>query len=312
MSLAAESPPRGSEERVRELTVEVGGERLDRFLADRCPDLSRSRLRGLIADHHVTVDGALAKPSARLRPGQRVSLLVPAPVESHLEPQDIPLNVVYEDGDLLVVDKPAGMVVHPSAGHRDQTLANAVLALCPDLDGIGGTLRPGIVHRLDKDTSGLLVVAKNERAHVGLSAQFKERTVRKLYLALVHGDMSPAEAVIEAAVGRDPHDRKRMAVVQNGRNATTEYRVVTRYRDFTLVEAHPITGRTHQIRVHLSSLGHPVVGDATYGRPNPQLRRHFLHARQLGFRLPSTDDYVELVSDLPGDLQTFLDKLERP
>jgi 23S rRNA pseudouridine1911/1915/1917 synthase len=293
----------------RTFTVEAAGERLDRFLAGECPELSRSRLRGLILDGHVTLDSAPAKPASTLRAGHVVTLTVPDPVESHLVPQAMPLTIAYEDRDILVVDKPAGMTVHPAPGHRDRTLANAVLAHCPDLTGIGGVLRPGIVHRLDKDTSGLLVVAKGEKAHEDLSRQLKERRFTKRYLALVHGRISPAEAMIDAPVGRDTRNRKRMAVVERGRESTTRYRVTTYYKGFSLVEATPQSGRTHQIRVHFASLGHPLAGDATYGRRHPALDRHFLHARLLGFKHPSTGEYVEFTSDLPAELQAFLDAL---
>ena len=201
-------------------TAESSGERLDIFLSEQCPDLSRSRLQHLIADGCVTLDGAIPKPSTRLRMGQLVSLTVPDAVQSHMEPQDIPLAVVYQDSDILVIDKQAGLTVHPAPGHPDQTLVNAVLALCPDLQGIGGTVRPGIVHRLDKDTSGLLVVAKNEKAHAKLTAQLKERRFTKLDIALAHGRVSPAAAVIEAAIGRDPGNRKRLDVVPHGPEST--------------------------------------------------------------------------------------------
>ena len=290
--------------------ADAGTDRLDRFLADRSPELSRSRLQQLIAEGHVTVDGQPAKPSFRLRAGQWVSVTVPDQTRSDLEPQPIPLKVVHEDSDLLVVDKPAGLAVHPAPGHRDHTLANAVLAHCPDLEGIGGSLRPGIVHRLDKDTSGLLVVAKSERAHAQLARQFKQRRVTKSYLALVHGSIEPPEAVIEAPIGRHPRDRKRMAVVTTGRVAASQYRVVKRLKGFTLLEVRPKTGRTHQIRVHMASMGHPLAGDATYGRKRPRLDRHFLHAHLLGFEHPSTGEYVQFTSELPGDLRVFLETLE--
>jgi len=294
----------------RTFTVEAAGERLDRFLVGECPELSRSRLRGLILDGYVTLDSGPAKPASTLREGHVVTLTVPDPVESHLVPQALPLMIVYEDRDILVVDKPAGMTVHPAPGHWDNTLANAVLAHCPDLTGIGGVLRPGIVHRLDKDTSGLLVVAKGEKAHEELSRQLKERRFTKRYLALVQGHVSPAEAVIDAPVGRDTRNRKRMAVVQRGRESTTRYRVITYYKGFSLAEASPQSGRTHQIRVHFASLGHPLAGDATYGRRHPALDRHFLHARLLGFSHPSTGEHVEFTSELPAELQAFLDALE--
>ncbi len=294
----------------RTFESEAGPERLDRFLVDRCPDLSRSRLQRLIADGHVTVDGLPARPATRLRAGQHVSVTVADPAPSELVPQPIPLTIVYEDRDVLVIDKPAGLTVHPAAGHPDQTLANAVLARVPEIRGIGSALRPGIVHRLDKDTSGLIVVAKSAEAHARLAAQFAARRVAKLYLALVHGRISPAEAVIEAPIGRHPKDRKRMAVLTTGREATTKYKVLQQFQSYTLLEVRPTTGRTHQVRVHLASVGHPLAGDATYGKPHALLDRHFLHAHRLSFRLPSGDQYVELVSELPPELLAFLDALE--
>ena len=294
-----------------EITVadEAAGLRLDRFLAERCPDLSRSRLQQLIAEGHVVVDGATVKPSLRVQPGQQITVTIPEPVQSHLVPQDIPLTVVFQDPDVLVVEKPAGLTVHPAPGHPDETLVNAVLALCPDLQAIGGSIRPGIVHRLDKDTSGLMVVAKSQNAHAGLAAQIKESGLTKRYLALVHGRLSPPKAVIEAPIGRDPRNRKRMAVVTGGRVSSTPYRVVRYYSGYTLAEASPKTGRTHQIRVHFASLGSPLAGDATYGKKHPGLGRHFLHASLLGFNHPVSGEYVEFTSELPEELQEFLDSL---
>ena len=292
-----------------EFTTETAVERLDRFLADRCPDLSRSRLQGLIGEGQVTVDGALTRPANRLKAGQLVTLTIPDPPSSNVEPQDIPLQVVFQDRDILVIDKPAGLTVHPGAGRRDQTLVNGLLKLCPDLQGVGGSARPGIVHRLDKDTSGLLVVAKTERAYSELVGQLKGRKFKKLYIALVHGRLSPNEAVIEASLGRDPRNRKRIAVVADGRQAVTRYRVARYYDGYTLVEVAPETGRTHQIRVHLSSLGHPLAGDGTYGRAHPRLDRHFLHASLLGLTHPSTGEQVEFTSEMPSDLSAFLNTL---
>jgi 23S rRNA pseudouridine1911/1915/1917 synthase len=290
--------------------ADAGGERLDRYLDERCPDMSRSRLQRLISDGYVTLDGLLTKPATKLQAGQTIILNVPDPVESRLEAQDIPLNVVYQDSDILVIDKPAGLTVHPAPGHPDQTLVNAVLALCPDLQGIGGTIRPGIVHRLDKDTSGLMVVAKNEKAHNFLAEQLKERRFTKVYTALVHGRVSPSEAVIEAPIGRDSGNRKRMAISASGREAITRYQVIKYLQDVTLVEVRPATGRTHQIRVHFASVGHPLVGDATYGKPDTRLSRHFLHASLLGFKLPATGEYIEFSSEMPDELQEFLVLLE--
>ena len=291
------------------LIVDRDARRLDRFVADRVPDLSRSRLHRLIAQGNLTVDGVETKPATRLRGGQRVTVTIPDPVESHLKPQDMALDVVYQDEDILVIDKPAGLTVHPGPGHPDETLANAVLAMCPDLQDIGGTLRPGIVHRLDKDTSGLIVVAKNERAQSLLSEQIRARGLTKGYLALTHGRLSQREAVIDAAIGRDRSNRKRMAIVSGGKEAVTRYRVERYYKANSLVEVRPTTGRTHQVRVHFASIGHPLVGDSTYGTRHPGLERHFLHAHLLGFLLPSTGEYAEFTSPLPVELQEFLESL---
>ena len=287
-----------------------GADRLDRFLSESCPHLTRSRLRQLISLGNVTLDGATAKPASRLRAGQTVVLRVPDPEPTDPIPQRIALDIVYEDSDLIVVNKPAGMTVHPAPGHRDGTLVNAVLALCPDLERISETVRPGVVHRLDKDTSGLMVVAKNERARAMLSDQLKRRQFTKRYLALVHGCPNPAEAVVDAPVGRHAKNRKKMAVVVGGREASTGYIVVERFRRHSLVEATPVTGRTHQIRVHLASIGNPIVGDKVYGRAEAGLSRQFLHAGVLGFRLPSSDDYAEFTSELPADLANFLAGVE--
>ena len=310
--MSGEDGPKGRREESRTLgfNAESGGERLDRFLASHCPELSRSRVQRLIAEGHVTVDGLQARSSARLRAGQRVSITVADPAPVAMAAQPMPLDIAYEDQELLVIDKPAGLTVHPAPGHRDHTLANAVLAHLPGLEEVGGPLRAGIVHRLDKDTSGLLVVAKSEEAHAHLAKQFQERRVTKLYLALAHGGVSPPEAIIEAPIGRDRRDRKRMAVLSTGREATTRYRVVRQYQGYSLLEVRPTTGRTHQVRVHLASVGHPLAGDSTYGKRHPLLDRHFLHANLLGFRHPSTEEYVELKSELPPDLGEFLATLE--
>ena len=295
--------------RTRTFVAVTSGERLDKFLSDRCRDLSRSRLQSLISDGYATLEGAPARPASKLKAGQTVSVTIPESAPGRLVAQRIPIDVVYEDGDVMVVNKPAGLTVHPGAGHHDQTLANALLALRPDLEGIGETERPGIVHRLDKDTSGLMVVAKSKAAHAFLTQQLKERRFTKLYLALVHGRLSPPEAIIDAPIGRDPKHRKRMAVTSDGREAVTRYKVVAHYSRFTLAEVRPSTGRTHQIRVHFASLGHPLAGDGTYGRSHPDLGRHFLHANRLGFCLPGRAEPVEFTSELPPELSAFLDGL---
>ena len=231
---------------------------------------------------------------------------VPPPRPLDVEPEAIPLRIIYEDEDLLVVDKPAGMTVHPAPGQTRHTLVNALLAHCRDLSGVGGVLRPGIVHRLDKDTSGLLLVAKNDRAHADLSRQLKERAVEKGYLALVRGRMEQAEGVIEGAIGRDPRNRKRMAIVEGGRPARTAYRVREYLDGMTLVEVAPSTGRTHQIRVHFAAAGHPIVGDALYGKPSALVGRQFLHAYRLAFRHPRDGRHVAFESPLPPDLEEAL------
>ncbi len=309
----------GSRDRadLREMVVEARDDRarLDVVVARAFPDLSRSFVQKLVEAGLVTIDGRPARASARPAAGQRVVLQVPPPAPSELVPQPLPLTVVYEDADVLVIDKPPGLVVHPAPGHPADTLANALLARYPGLQ-IGGALRPGIVHRLDKDTSGLMVVAKNDRAMVSLVDQMKRRTVRKEYLALARGDVGPAVGVIEAPIGRHPRDRQRMAVVAGGREARTHFRVLERFGRYTLVEARLETGRTHQIRVHFASVGHPLAGDPIYGRHSGGagqdelgLTRQFLHAHRLGFALPSSGREVVFESPLPEDLGAALDRV---
>jgi 23S rRNA pseudouridine1911/1915/1917 synthase len=291
-----------------ELIVEDGDIRLDKYVSERC-DISRSRAQKLIDEGYVTVDGQLAKAGQRLNPGSEVLALIPPPSPPSLAPEEIPLRIIYQDNDLIVVDKPAGITVHPAPGHPSHTLVNAILAHCPDLAGIGGSLRPGIVHRLDKDTSGLMVVAKNDAAQTSLSHQLKNRTVIKKYLALVCGHLSPKQGAIEAPIGRHPRDRKRMAVVSTGREARTQYQAIKYPGDYTLVQVQPETGRTHQIRVHFSAIGHPLYGDPVYGKKSPLLGRQFLHAHYLGFRLPQNGEFVEFGSELPAELETVLEHI---
>lgn len=300
--------PAGS---TREFTAGQDVARLDRFLAGRRTGLSRSRLHSLIAEGMVNLNGTPARPAQRVRAGDRVTLTVPPPREPALAPQPIPLAVVYQNADFIVIDKPAGLPVHPGPGHPDGTLVNALLARCPDIRGIGGVTRPGIVHRLDKDTSGLMVVAKTEPAHHDLSAQLKERRVQKGYLALAAGLPEPSEGVVDAPIARDPRHRKRMAVVGGGREARTRYRVVERVGSYSLLELEPETGRTHQIRVHLAYLGHPLLGDGVYGRRSSLLARHFLHAHRLGFRRPVSGEAMAFQSPLPPELALVLPELRR-
>jgi len=288
-----------------EFTVNSPGSRLDRYIAEHC-QISRAYAQQLIGEGQITVNGHRSKASHRLAIGDRVIAVIPPPSPIPLAPEDIPLKVVYEDSDLIVVDKPAGLLVHPAAGQDTGTLVNALLARCPDLQGIDGSVRPGIVHRLDKNTSGLMVVAKNDAAQMSLSRQIKQRSITKGYLALVAGHLSPKRGAIEAPVGRHPKDRKRMAVVSGGREARTQYQVIKYLNGYTLLEAMPETGRTHQIRVHFSAVGHPVLGDPVYGKKSPLLGRQFLHAHRLGFRLPSTGEFVEFRAELPPDLEQVL------
>ncbi|MCY4655032.1 MAG: RluA family pseudouridine synthase [Dehalococcoidia bacterium] len=295
---------------IRIFVCENPGERLDRFLADRCAELSRTRIKRIIADGEVTVDGSVQNAGFRLRSGQRVAIVVPDLTPTHMLPQQIPLDVVYDDDELLVVDKPAGMPVHPGVGHPDSTLVNAVLGLDPAIGDVGGTMRPGLVHRLDMDTSGLIAIAKTDRAHSSITGQLRDRTVNKGYLALVTGTLSPSEAVIDAPIGRDPQNRKKMAIVEDGRPASTLYRTIANYRGCSYADVRPRTGRTHQIRVHFASIGHPVVGDALYGRADPQIGRHFLHAAYLEFDHPASGERVHFHSSLPEELQSLKDSLE--
>jgi len=286
--------------------ADKSGIRLDKFVVEKCPELSRTHAQKLIGDGYITVNGHVAKASLKLNAGDRVDIVIPPTPPSPLSPEAIPLNIIYEDDDLLVVDKPAGLAVHPAPGHPGHTLINAILSHFPHLADIGDSLRPGVVHRLDKDTSGVMLVAKNRAAQANLINQFKSRSIMKAYLALIKGRLTPERGIIEAAIGRDPRNRKRMAVVTLGREARTEYQVIKYTGNYTLLEVMPETGRTHQIRVHLSAIGYPVVGDLMYGVRSPHLSRQFLHACRLGFKLPSTGEYVEFKSELPPDLEQAL------
>lgn len=292
--------------KVFSFVVDEPGARLDKYVAEKCLDLSRPQAQKLIADGYITVNDRVAKAGLRLHIGDRVNITIPPPPPSPLSPEAIPLNIIYEDDDLLVIDKPAGLTIHPAPGHPSHTLVNAILSYLPNLPDTGDSLRPGIVHRLDKDASGVMVVAKNSVAQANLINQFKARSVVKAYLVLVKGHLTPDEGVIEAPIGRDPRNRKRMAVVAEGREARTNYHVIKYIGNYTLLEVRPETGRTHQIRVHLSAIGYPVVGDPVYGVKSPYLSRQFLHACRLGFKLPSSGEYVEFTSNLPPDLEQAL------
>jgi len=306
------------EERRHALTVREGeGGRLDRFIAERL-DLSRTRVQALVAEGRVTVDGRPPKKSEAAVIGSQIEVIVPPAEAVGIAAEDIPLDIVYEDDDLAVVNKPAGMVVHPAPGHRSGTLVNALLHRMPDIEGVGGRLRPGIVHRLDRDTSGLLVVAKTDRAHRGLAEALRRRHVKRLYVAAVWGHLDESPLTIDAPIGRDRKDRKRMAVVEGGRHAHTRVRVRERWPRADLLDVALKTGRTHQIRVHLAWVGHPVVGDLVYGEgwergmggPERQWAlelarrtpRQFLHAAQLVFDHPVSGERLRFEAPLPADL----------
>lgn len=289
-------------------------ERLDKFLVAQMPEFSRSRLQGLIRDGFVTINGVMAtKPGLPLEDEQEIEVRVPPPEPSGLVAEEIPLQIVFENDDLIVVNKPAGMVVHPAAGHASGTLVNAALAHDPDLEGVGGEQRPGVVHRLDKDTSGLIVIAKNDTAHRWLQDQFRLRKVEKVYLALVDGAPPTPTGRVEAPIGRDPAHRKQMAIVPitRGREAVSEYRTLEKFPQHTLLEVHPYTGRTHQIRLHMTFLGCPIVGDTLYGHRHPSLPidRQFLHAARLTIQLPGETAPRTFTAPLPLDLEGALNYL---
>jgi 23S rRNA pseudouridine1911/1915/1917 synthase len=317
----------------KRVIVEPGdaGERLDRLLAARLGEMSRTRLKHLVEAGRVTLDGATIKdPSLRVKPGQTFVLSLPAPVADRPQPQEMALVIIYEDPHLLVIDKPAGLVVHPAPGNPDRTLVNALLAHCGEsLAGIGGVRRPGIVHRLDKDTSGLMVVAKNELAHLRLTADFAARRVNRAYHAVVWGVPQPREGEIAGRIGRSPRNRKKMAVLRDGgKPAVTRYKVLRAFKDVAaLVECRLATGRTHQIRVHMTERGHPLVGDPAYGNPRSLARlrrlpaapreavaafpRQALHAVLIGFRHPATGEYMQFSSELPLDVKALIANLDQ-
>jgi len=286
-------------------------ERLDKFLVGLLQEFSRSRIQGLIADGFVDVNGQAAKKAGQtLESGVHVTVRIPPPVPTDLIAEDIPLDILFENDDLIVVNKPAGMVVHPAAGHASGTLVNAVLGYDPELEGIGGEERPGVVHRLDKETSGLILLAKNERAHRWLQDQFRLRRVAKTYLALVDGRPPTPSGRVEAYIGRDPSHRKRMAIVpeSRGRESISEYKTVESFKGHTLLEFHPLTGRTHQIRLHCAFLGCPIVGDEIYGKRHSSiaLGRHFLHAFRLKIVLPGEKEPRPFEAPLPDELERVL------
>ena len=293
--------------------VESGGERLDKAVVAIVPDLSRAVVQRLVKGGQVSVNGRVSKPSYRVEVGDEVVVRVPAKRPPQVLPEQVELDVIYEDEHLLMINKPSGMVVHPAQGHESGTLVNAVLGYLPQILDVGGPERAGIVHRLDKDTSGLIIVAKDETVRNALQRQFKRRQVKKTYLALVEGHPEPRQGEIDAPIGRHKRQRKRMAIVRSGRDAYTAYRVIETFDNHSLVELQPETGRTHQIRVHLAWLGYPAVGDRVYGRRKQQLlkHRHFLHARKLELTHPVTRAPLSLTAPLPDNLVRLLQRLRR-
>ena len=302
-----------AEEQIVIFTIEISDERLDKAISTHVPDLSRAVAQRLIKTGQVTVNGRPSKPSYRVQVGDEVLVRVPAEIPEPVVAEDIPLDIIYEDDVLLVVNKPAGMVVHPAYGHSSGTLVNAVLGHCPQIADVGGPDRAGVVHRLDKDTSGLIIVAKDDATRTALQRQFKRRQVAKTYLALVEDQVQPREGVVDAPVGRNKRQRKKMAVVRSGRDARTLYRVIEYFPNHTLLEVRPHTGRTHQVRVHMAWLGYPLVGDTVYGRRRQRLLRgrHFLHAARLRFTHPTTGEEIEFEAPLPPELAAVLKRLRK-
>ena len=300
------------------LTTELCDEglRLDRFLSEELEDHSRSFLQKLIKEGLVTVDGKPVKANYRLSAGQQVSVQVREPEEVNIEPQEMPLDILYEDGDVCIVNKPKGMVVHPAAGHYRDTLVNGIMYHCQDsLSGINGSLRPGIVHRIDKDTTGALIICKNDKAHSCIAEQLKEQSITRRYRAIIIGNLSEDEGTVDAPIGRHPTQRKKMAVNRNnGKRAVTHYRVLARFRGYTYIECRLETGRTHQIRVHMASIGHPLLGDTVYGpakQAYPSLEGQTLHAMVIGFVHPTTGAYMEFEAPLPAYFAELLQKLPK-
>lgn len=295
---------------IEKIISDKSSDRIDKFISEKL-DLSRSRIQKLIDDGFVTVDGKLVKSSYKLEIGQVVMVEIPDACPVEITAEEIPLDILYEDNDVIVVNKPKGMVVHPASGNYTGTLVNAVMAHCKgNLSGINGEIRPGIVHRIDKDTSGVLVIAKNDKAHLALAKQLKEHSMTRVYIAVARGKFKEESGVINAPIGRNPKDRKKMGVVQNGRDAVTHYKVLKQLEDCAVLEVRLETGRTHQIRVHMSYIGHPLLGDSVYslGKNKHGFVGQALHAKILGFIHPSTGKYMEFSSNLPEEFEKLLAK----
>ncbi|WP_211745419.1 RluA family pseudouridine synthase [Paenibacillus sp. Marseille-Q4541] len=293
------------------VTADFAKERIDKYITESMDDVSRSQVQLWIADGHVTVNGTKVKSNYKLNEGDRIVVTIPEPAAVEIIPEDIPLNVVYEDASVIVVNKQRGLVVHPAPGHTSGTLVNALMYHCKDLSGINGELRPGIVHRIDKDTSGLLMAAKNDKAHASLAAQLKEHSVNRRYIALVHGHVQHDQGTVDAPIGRDTNDRKMYTVTErNSKEAVTHFSVMERLGDYTLLELKLETGRTHQIRVHMKFIGHPLVGDPMYGRNKGiKMNGQALHAQTLGFVHPDTGEQMEFTAPLPQDMENVLASL---
>ena len=297
---------------ILEITENQAGERIDRCLADS-QDLTRSFLQKILKEGEVIVNGKSVKANYKLRKGDRIEFEIPEAVEPDIVAEDIPLSILYEDADVLVVDKPKGMVVHPAVGHYSRTLVNAVMYHCKgELSGINGVLRPGIVHRIDRDTTGSIIICKNDMAHNEIARQLKEHSINRRYRAIVTGVLKDEEGTIEGAIGRDKKDRKKMAITADGKPAVTHYRVLQRFKHYTYVECVLETGRTHQIRVHMASIGHPLLGDEVYGRRSDKYKceGQCLHAMTLGFHHPRTGEYIEVNAPLPPYFEHLLAVLE--
>jgi 23S rRNA pseudouridine1911/1915/1917 synthase len=308
------------------VTERESGKRLDQFLSETNLNLSRSQAKDLIQKHHIILNQKPTKPSSHIKAGDTISGKIPEPEPLHLEPEPISLNILYEDSSIIVIDKSPGMVVHPAYGNPSGTLVNALLHHCKDLSGINGILRPGIVHRLDKDTSGMMVVAKDDESYHHLTQQFRNRSIEKVYWAVVYGKFGQDEGLIDSAIGRHPSERKRMSTrTKRGRMAITRWKKIEEFDGYTLLEIFPQTGRTHQIRVHLSSIGHPVLGDPLYGRKGrpgtihdpflkegvKRMNRQALHAYKLGFIHPKTGKKLQFVSPMPKDIKEVLEWLRK-
>ena len=294
-------------------TIEKGGERIDKYLSEQLEDMTRSHIQKLIKENMVRVNGMAVKLNFKLSASDQIEVEIPELKEPDILPENIPLDILYEDQDILVVNKPKGMVVHPAPGHYTGTLVNAIMYHCKDnLSGINGVMRPGIVHRIDMDTTGSLLICKNDRAHQALAEQLKEHSITRKYHAIVHGRLKEDEGTIDKPIGRHPIDRKKMSVhCTNGREAITHYRVLKRFQQFTYIECQLETGRTHQIRVHMSSIGHPILGDQIYGPAKCpyKLQGQTLHAKVLGITHPTTGEYMEFDAPLPDYFQALLEKM---